>query len=165
MARALAAVHTFPAPARQVAELMADPEFQAALRLPDVEPPEIVRSDRDDHRAVLVVRYEFSGSLDPIARRVLGRDRVAWLQTLTVDFDGLTAQLEVAPQVSIGGQVDCHATLTLTDTGEASSRRSLEGRLAVRIPLVGGRAEAALAPGIMRRIDLEAEALSARLQD
>jgi len=43
--------------------------------------------------------------------------------------------------------------------GGAATRRTLDGELSVKVPLVGGQAEQRLAPGIRQRIDDEAVAL------
>jgi hypothetical protein len=41
--------------------------------------------------------------------------------------------------------------------------RELDGELVVAIPLVGSRAERKIVPGVLRRLDMEAEAVNSAL--
>ena len=55
--------------------------------------------------------------------------------------------------------VSCNGTFVLHDADGGQCLRTLDGELRIRVPIIGSRAEKSLAPGIMRRLDLEAEAL------
>ena len=74
------AEHHFDGPEEAVAEVLADPSFYLALDLPDLGPPELLGSSDDGDRAIIRLRYEFVGTLDPVARRLIGSDRLAWVQ-------------------------------------------------------------------------------------
>lgn len=160
------AEHRFAASVRAVGELLADPSFYLGLELPDLALPELLdqrteRSDSGPEVVVLRLRYEFTGSLDPIAERLLGSSRLAWVQEVRVERSSGTGRLgfeaERDPRRLHGS-----ADFVLEATGSGCVRR-LEGELVVAVPAIGPMAERRIVPGLLRRLDIEAEALSARL--
>ena len=56
-----------------VAAVLADPRFYTELDLPDVARPVLLDHRLEAQRSVAVLRYEFIGRLDPMARRLLGK--------------------------------------------------------------------------------------------
>lgn len=155
------AVHRFGAAPDAVAAVLADPGFYRSLRLPDVGTPEVVSHDGvADGVARLRLRYEFTGSLDPLARRLLGGRRLAWIQDVHVEGRGgrLEFFAEAAPKRLRGSaRFDLVAEPGVT-------RRQLDGELVVAVPALGRAAEPRIVPGLVRRLDLEAEALARRLE-
>jgi hypothetical protein len=65
------AEHRFDGSPDAVAALLTDAHFYETLDLPDVSEPEVVDRTSDGQRSQLRLRYEFSGTLDPRARRLL----------------------------------------------------------------------------------------------
>jgi hypothetical protein len=157
----LAASHHFAGSVAEVCAAMGDPAFYAVLRLPDVEPPELVSRTVDGARVDVHVRFMYTGKLDPIARRIVGHDQVSWVQQLQIDPVAASAALQVIPAVGMV-PVTCTGTFALRTEG-GGCVRTLDGDLRVKVPIIGSRAEKSLAPGILRRLDLEAEALNAFL--
>lgn len=153
--------HRFPASPEEVASVLADPEFYLHLELPDVGAPVVL-----DHRVAgavtaLRLRYEFVGNLDPVARRLVGRDRLSWVQEIEVDRAG-------SGRLTFGAQADPRrlhgsAEFSLAAEGEGSVRR-LSGELVVAVPAVGQWAERRIVPGLLRRLDIESEAIEGRLR-
>ena len=158
----LTAHHAFPAPPAQVAAAMLDPEFYAGLRLDDIEPPEVLERTVAGTETTLRVAYAYTGTLDPIARTVLGADRITWVNELRFDSSTDRGTLTIIPGVQ-AGRVTCGGAVTIVGNADGATR-SIEGILKIGIPLVGGRAERAIAPGILRRLDAEAAALAAFLE-
>ena len=76
--------HHFTGSRQAVASLLADPAFYLGLDLPDLRPPEVLEQGQDGDDTTLRLRYEFVGSLDPIARRVVGSGHLAWIQEVRV---------------------------------------------------------------------------------
>jgi hypothetical protein len=136
---------------------MGDPAFYAELRLPDVEPPELVSRNVEGVCVDVHVRFMYTGRLDPIARRIVGHDQVSWVQQLQIDAAAASCELQVVPAVGMV-PVTCTGTFTLREQGDGCVR-TLDGDLRIKVPIIGSRAEKSLAPGILRRLDLEAEAL------
>jgi hypothetical protein len=140
-----------------VADLIGDPGFYTALDLPDVSRPVLLDSSRDDQHDRVRLRYEFIGSLDPVARRLLGEDRLAWIQEVMVD------RSTDSGQITFSGAADPRrlhgsAHFSLDADGDGCVRR-LQGELVVDVPLIGSRAERKIVPGMLRRLDIEAAAL------
>ena len=141
---------------------MVDPDFFAQLRdLPGIEAPELLDRVERKQTVELRVRYLFSGDLPSVARRVLGRGELAWVQRSTVDLERHRTDFTIEPEI--------HADL-LTCTGvyllravrplpDPETARTISGELRVRVPLLGGRAERAIASGLVERLDAEAKAL------
>jgi hypothetical protein len=150
--------HEFPAPPAAVAGAMTDPEFVSSVRLPDLEPPEILARDETGAGTVLRYRYRFVGTLDPLGRRILGNDRISWVQEVTVAPDGRDGRLRVTPDAR-AERLEFSGAFRLDDGPNGGTVRSLTGTLAIKVPLIGGRAERHVLPGLLRRVDLEAEAL------
>jgi hypothetical protein len=149
--------HRFKAEPGAVAALMLDPEFVKTIELPDLSAPEILESAAGR----LKLRYEFVGHLDPIAERVVGSHQLTWVQELHLDLASLTGSLSMAVEAD-PGRAHGNTTLSLTKDGPETVR-ALTGEFVVKIPLVGGRAEKAILPGLVRRLDIDAEAITAKL--
>jgi len=154
----LTATHRFSAPVAAVCDAMGDPEFYAVLRLPDVDPPEVLVRTATGARVDIHVHFAYTGKLDPIARRIVGHDHVSWVQRLEIDPAAQSCALSVVPEAGVV-PVTCRGTFTLHDVDGGRCLRTLAGELKIRVPLIGSRAEKSLAPGILRRLDVEAEAL------
>ena len=158
--------HSFEAPADRVVARLVDPEFHRHLQLPDLSLPEIVDATDDGDRAHLQLRYEFVGSLDPIAARLLGGRRLTWLQDLDYDRAAGRGTLRFAAEADpkrLHGRAT-FAIEPLGDDGDRSARR-LDGELVVAVRPIGGMAERRIVPGLQRRLDIEAAELARQTQD
>ncbi len=155
--------HQFSGSVDALTALLLDPGFHTGLKLPDVGLPTVVESTTDGPDDVLKLRYEYTGSIDPIAKRILGHRKLTWLQELRLDRSTGTGRLtfhaEAEPR-KLHGSAQC----ALTANGDGSTRR-MGGELKVAIPLVGGTAERKIIEGLRRRLDVEAQALEARLRE
>ncbi|MGH8987643.1 MAG: DUF2505 family protein [Acidimicrobiales bacterium] len=163
------AAHRIPAPRAAVAPVLADPSFYAGLELPDLSLPEVVEHVAGE---LVVLRYEFTGHLDPIVLRLLGTARrLTWTQELRLDGDSggtLTFRADAGPSTLHG---DARFTLTEekepsgeTGPGVVSTVRTMEGTLVVAVPVIGAMAERRIVPGVLARLDVEADALAERLR-
>ena len=155
------AEHRFNASPDAVAPFFTDPHFYQTLALPDVSTPEVLESSADAQQSRLRLRYEFSGSLDGTARRLLGGKRLSWIQEVvlqhTTDSGQLTFNSAADPNRLHGS-----AHFELQGDGGRCVRR-LAGELVVAVPIIGGRAERKIVPGVLRRLDIEAEAINESL--
>ena len=154
--------HEFAGTVEQVASLMSDPNFQTMLDLPDLSRPDVVAHDVDGTSHWLTLRYEYIGQLDPIAQKVVGGRKLTWVQDLRIDVATGVGTLGFSAD-GVGGRADGTATVTITATGDDACRRRIAGDFRIRIPLVGGKAERAIVPGLERRLDVEAAEVSAEL--
>jgi hypothetical protein len=156
--------HEFAGTVERVASIMSDPAFQTALDLPDLARPDVVAHDVDGASRRLVLRYRYVGKLDPIAQRVVGNRELAWVQDLRLDVSTGVGVLGFTAD-GFGGRADGSATVRIvgTDGSAAACRRTIRGEFRIKVPLVGGKAERAIVPGLTRRLDVEAEAVAREL--
>lgn len=152
--------HRFRAPPAAVGALLGDPDFYLGLDLPDVGSPQLVEAAEGPGGRLVRLRYEFTGELDPVARRLVG-SRLAWLQEVAVDPSGLAGTLRFEAEID-PRRMHGRATFELVGEG-TGTRRRLEGELVVAVPGIGGMAERRIVPGVLRRLAIEAEALERRL--
>jgi hypothetical protein len=156
--------HEFPAPRAEVAGVLCDPAFHTALDLPDLSRPEVVEHTVTGAARVLRLRYEYIGQLDPIARKILAGRRLTWIQELRLDWATFVGALSFSAEEDAGRlQGSAEVAITELRAGEWSRRR-IVGDFHVRVPLVGGTAEHRIVPGLVRRLDVEAEALTAEVK-
>lgn len=175
------AEHLFDAPPVEVAALLVDPSFYAGLELPDVGPAEVIARtgrtagsvpdarSRDDGLAAgtIVLRYEYTGGLDALARRLLGGTHLAWTQELALRRDpgeegSFTGVLEIHADANprmLHGRAD----VRLARASGGGTRRLVDGELVVALPGLGAMAERRIVPGILQRLDVEAATLGRRL--
>jgi Protein of unknown function (DUF2505) len=154
--------YDFAGTVEQVATIMSDPAFQTALDLPDLARPDVVAHEIDGAAHRLTLRYAYIGQLDPIAQKVVGGRKLTWVQDLRIDVSTGLGTLGFSAD-GVGGRADGNATVVMTATGEASCRRAISGDFRIKIPLVGGKAEKAIVPGLARRLDVEADAVAVEL--
>jgi hypothetical protein len=155
------AQHRFHGQPGAVAQVLSDSSFYLDLDLPDLTRPEVIERRGDNDEVVLRLRYEFVGDLIPMARRVLGNQPLTWTQEVRVDLRAPSGTLQFGaernPKLLHG---DAHFDLKPDGDGTV---RQLEGELVVAIPGIGGMAERRIVPGLLRRLDIEAQALNERL--
>jgi hypothetical protein len=165
------AEHRFPCPPDGVVAVLTDPDFYRELELPDLMLLDVQQNDG------ILLRYEFTGSLDPIALRLLGSTRLTWTQEVHLtDASGgwLTFAAEANPGM-LHGRADFVLELAApvletrksgpgggAAVGSVTLRR-LEGDLVVAIPVVGPMAERRIVPGVLTRLDVEADAVRVRI--
>ena len=154
--------HEFPGARKAVADILCDPAFHIRLELPDLSRPEVVEQSTSGTERILRLRYEFVGQLDPIARRLLAGRRLTWIQELRLDTATYVGRLSFAAEAE-ADRLYGSAEVTLEDLDGARTRRRVVGELFVRVPIVGGSAERRIVPGLVRRLDVEADALTAAL--
>jgi hypothetical protein len=148
----------FDADAAAVAAVLLDPAFQGSLALPDLALPETVESSA--HK--LVLRYAYVGSIDPIVKKILGSRRLTWLQTIDLDPAMQTGVLSINAEAA-PDRLTANATIAITPRAPAQTTLTIEGELRVHLPLVGGSAEKRLVPGVVARLEVEADAITQHL--
>ena len=156
------AEHEFAGSVDAVARILTDPEFQSHLELPDLSLPVVEAHGAGGTERTLKLRYEFVGSLDPVARRLLAGRRLTWLQTLVLDSASGAGTLSFAAEAE-PNRLYGNGAVRLDAVDATHTRRLIDGDMFVKFPLVGGTAERRIVPGLVRRLDLEAEAVAAVL--
>jgi hypothetical protein len=160
------AEHEFPARPEAVAGILCDPAFHTALDLPDLSRPEVVDQSSVGTECVLKLRYAFVGHLDPIARRLLAGRKLTWIQELRLDSATGVGRLSFSAEAEadrLYGAAGVALIALGTGTDAPRTRRRIEGEFFVKVPVVGGTAERRIVPGLVRRLDVEAAALTLAL--
>ena len=145
-----------------VAAILSEPDFYLDLVLPDLSQPELLEQRDDGDGTEIRLRYEFVGSLDPIAQRLIGAGRLAWVQSVRIDRSTGSGSLQFEAEKDprrLHGKADFDIT-----TSDRGCERRLEGELIVAVPGIGRMAERRIVPGLLRRLDIEAEAVNERLR-
>jgi Protein of unknown function (DUF2505) len=158
--------HEFPASCARVADVLSDPDFQTRLDLPDLSRPEVVAHTVTGTTRVLRLRYEYIGQLDPIARKILSGRKLTWIQELRLDTATFSGTLSFSAEADASRLNGAASVAIVAENGSGAgdrSRRRIAGDLYVRVPVVGSTAERRIVPGLVRRLDVEAAALSAEL--
>jgi hypothetical protein len=150
--------HRFDAPLEAVEEAMVDPEFLEGTRLPDVGPPRVLSRDDAGATVTLRVKYEYTGGLDALAKRVLRAGEVTWTQETTLDRRIHRTDFRVVPDV-YPDRFRCGGAMQLQSQGEATVR-TIDGELRIKVPIFSGRAEGLIMPGLRSRMNREAELLA-----
>jgi len=152
-----------PAPVDDVLAALVDPAFLAALgALPKISSPTLLDQQRDGDRIVQRVRYRFTGDLSRAVTAVLDPAKLSWVDETTYDLAGRSATFRIIPD-AYGDRLRCSGTHRFTAPPDGGTRRTVDGRLEVSYPLVGGRIERALASGLEEHLTAEAELLASHL--
>jgi hypothetical protein len=156
--------HRFAASVEAVETAMTDPLFFAELRtMPGIEPPTLLARRADGDRIILDVRYVFSGDLPSVARSVLGRGELAWIQHSIVDLARHRTDFTIEPERHTS-LLHCKGVYLLR-TDADHTVRTISGDLQVNVPLLAGRAERAITGGLVERLDAEADVLKRWIAD
>ena len=107
------------------------------------------------------VRYAFTGSLSPAVTRVVDPERLTWVEESRLDRSTHCTTFTVRPD-HYADRFTCAGTITLEPAGDGT-RRTLEGDLRVRFPLVGGKVEHAIVAGLRDHASAEAQVVQAWL--
>lgn len=154
----------FPAPLASVEDALLDPDFLARLALlPKLGDPQLLATEVDGPVVRQQVRYRFAGDLAPAVTAVVDPKRLTWVEHTTFDRGRHRGDHRIVPD-HYGDRLRCSYTTQLAEHG-AVTRRTTEGDLRVRFPLVGGRVERAIVSGLVEHAGLEAEVLVQWLSD
>jgi hypothetical protein len=155
------AEHHFSSSSVDVMAAMVDAGLYANLQFPDLSQTEVLGRRSDGSRTSLRLRLAFIGRLDPLGRRLIGSDQLSWVQEIEADTSTGTGQLTFAsedPSRRLHGQADI--TFHLEHDGTS---RQIDGDLVVAVPFVAAAVESRIIAGLLRNLDLEAQAIREQL--
>jgi hypothetical protein len=153
--------HHFDGSNEAVKALMVDADFYLDLALPDLSLPEVLERSENGDVTMLRLRYNYVGKLDPLAQRLLGSSRLAWIQETRVDRSAGSGAVHFEAEKDprrLYGSTD----FVLTSAGDGTVRH-LDGELIVAVPGIGRMAERRIVPGLLRRLDIEAQGIEDQL--
>jgi hypothetical protein len=137
-----------------VAVAFANPAFYETLGdLPNLATPEVLFHQAEGDRAVLRVRYRFTGSLSSAARAVLDPSRLSWVEESRHDLAAREVTFTMTAD-HYADRFDAGGRYRFVPAGGCTQRLA-EGEVKVRLPLVGGRVEAAIVSGMKEHLSDE----------
>ena len=147
----------FAVPADAVMAAFADADFYPELAsLPNVGEPQVIDRTQDGDVVRMQVRYRFTGELSAAARRVLDPQRLTWVDHATIDLAARRTVFELRAD-HYADRFRCHGAYSVDDDGTGGSRRTVDGELTVRAPLVGKAVERAIVSGLEHHLGDEVD--------
>jgi hypothetical protein len=123
--------------------------------------PEVLSIEHDEVglRAVLEVRYRFSGDLNATARRALDPDKLTWVEHSTHDLAARTVEFRLVPDHYRDRFRASGRAAIEPGARSAGAARTVRGSLRVTAPLVGRLVENAIVSGLRDHLTGEARAV------
>jgi uncharacterized protein DUF2505 len=147
----------FSAPLEEVEAAFLDNRFLAHLgELPKLGHPEFLNERREGTLVYRRVRYRFTGSLSPVARKMIDPALLSWVEESTTNVATHRTTVQIVAD-HYGDKLRCQGDITLLPDGDGT-RRVSAGQVDVRAPLVGTLVERAIVSGMTEHAELEAEA-------
>jgi Protein of unknown function (DUF2505) len=137
--------------------------FERLGELPNLAAPVLLDETESDGVVSRRVRYQFTGDVPGAVRRFVDTDDLTWVDEWTYHRAMHRAVHTIVPDRH-EGMLRCSYEERLEVYGDGC-RRSAEGMLSIRVPIVGGRAERAIVGGLRDRATAEAEVLAAMATD
>lgn len=158
-------VHDFEIPldALELAVLSPDLFTKLKTRLTNME--DVTQKQHDVVGGVMHRVWAFQASVKvpvPVfAKKVVTRDMLSWDESSTYDLKQHAAAWSVRPNVKPEWQkyFQAEGKYRLVSTERGKTRRSVEGELFLRVPIVQKMAERAILGEVRRMFDAEAETL------
>jgi hypothetical protein len=153
----------FDAEVEHLLGLFTDPDFYATLTgLPKISTPELLDHRAGSGKVHISYRQRYTGDLPAAAQSMIDQNKISWIEELAFDLASRTADTRLKPD-HYADRFSCSGRYTFNDLGRGRSARRLDGDLRIRVPLVGGRVEAALISGLKEHADAERELIEDRL--
>jgi hypothetical protein len=148
----------FDAPVERVEAALLDTTFLERLAgLPRLGRPELLDRQEDGDTVHRRVRYAFTGHLSSAVTAVVDPAKLTWVEDSTTDRRTHRTSFRIVPD-HYGDRLQASGTSTLQPDGTAT-RRTVEGDLRVRFPLVGSKVERAIVSGLEEHAAAEAAAM------
>jgi hypothetical protein len=152
----------FRAPLEEVEAALVDPALLVELsNLPRLGGPEILARSDDGDTVTMSVRYRFVGHLSAAVTAVVDPGRLTWVERSTLDRGTHRTAFRIEPD-HYADRLACEGVARLEADGDGT-RRTVEGDIRVRFPLVGGKVERAIVSGLEDHADAEAAIVEAWL--
>ena len=140
-------VQDLAASVADVDRALVDPAFLVRMaELPKLGSAEVVEQHRDGDVVHQDVRFLFQAELSRAVTRVVDPALMTWIERSVCDLIRHETTCEIIPD-HYGGLLTGRYRSVMTDQG-SGSRRMISGELKVRMPLVGGKVEAAIVGGL-----------------
>jgi hypothetical protein len=151
-----------PAPVDAVEAALVNPDFLTRMaELPKLGSAEVVASERAGDVVRLQVRYLFQAELSAAVTRFVDPTKLTWIEDSTVDLAAHQTACVIRPDNYnnlLAGSYD--ADIAPSDSGCV---RTITGKIKVKVPLVGGKAEKAIIGGLAENAEAQVTLLASFL--
>jgi len=146
------------APVEAVEATLVDPKFLEALSsLQELGRPELLEQRDEGDRIRQRVRYAFTGNLSSAVMAVIDPAKLTWVEETVQDRRTHTTTMTIVPD-HYAGIFSSNAWIRLVPGRDPDTTiRTATGEVTVRVPLVGGRVEAAIVSGLPDHGEQEAK--------
>jgi Protein of unknown function (DUF2505) len=145
----------FPGSVEEVEAAFVDPDLFAHLcHVDDLGRPELLDKADDGDAVRLRVRYAFTGELTPPLSALVEPLRLTWVEESTLDRRSHRTEFHIVAD-HYADRLRCSGTVEL-HPGPEGTTRVAEGKLEVRIPLVGGKVERAVVESLVEQAATQA---------
>ncbi|MGI9577704.1 MAG: DUF2505 domain-containing protein [Microthrixaceae bacterium] len=146
-----------------VVDLYCDEAFWSTVSgFTKTSPPEVLEITRNGDSAFTRLRWKLVVDLPSQASRFIDPDNVAWVEETTWNLPAATATVGFVPSQG-AALLKAKAEIAVVADGSEAVRR-VTGELNVRIPLLGGKVEHAIADGIGDHLTEEADVVAPKLE-
>lgn len=152
--------HSFDARPDEVAQAMLDEDYQESLgNLSQLQRELLDQKTRSDGRVVRRTRCVLNVELSGVAKRLIGEGDPAWVEKATWNEEAMRWSFTIDPEIA-KELLEARGIIQLSGDDQGT-RRTVEGRVKVKVPLYGGRVEGWIVKGLIDAYDEEAERLRA----
>jgi hypothetical protein len=159
--------HTFPVDVDRLEKAMFNPELPAFLKkkMSSLKEMEVLERNESDSAIERRVRYVPEPLIKKVGPKKVPPEAMIWVEesrydksTRRMSFDNVPTHPQVVKLMTNTG------TITLAPTSGGQSRRTMEGELKVKVPILGRIAEKIIFKTARNVIEEEAAALKAFLE-
>lgn len=148
----------FTASPEQITAAYADPQLYPTLvGLPKLGRIEVLEHRTDGETAQLQIRFGFTGHLPSAVTAVVDPAKLTWVQVTDHDLTSGRTTFELRPD-HYADRLRAAGTFRV-ERAAGGARRTIEGELKVRAPLVAGKVEQAIVSGLAEYLAAEAPAV------
>lgn len=135
------------------AALVSSDFLMRMAELPKLGSAEVVASERDGDIVKLQVRYLFQADLSAAVRRFVDPAKLTWIEDSTVDLTAHHTTCAIRPDNYNNLLQGSYETdIVPSDSGCV---RTITGKIKVKVPLVGGKAEKAIISGLSENAEAQ----------
>ncbi len=141
----------------EVEDAYVDPDLFAHLHdFADLGRPELLDKADEGGTVRLRVRYAFTGELGPPLSALVEPARITWVEESTLDRATHGTEFHILAD-HYPDRLHCNGTVELSDDGHGGTVRVAEGKIEVKIPLVGGKVERAVVESLTEQAATQAQ--------
>jgi Protein of unknown function (DUF2505) len=150
--------HSFVAHPDEVAQAMLDPVYQESLgTLGRLQRELLDQKPQADGRVVRRTRCVLDIEISGVAKRLIGDGDPAWVENAIWSEEAMLWSFTIDPEIA-KELLEAEGTIQLSGD-EDGTRRTIEGRVKVKVPFYGGRVEGWIVEGLIDAYNQEADRL------